>query len=105
MQLYALCLHPLLTIFKEKRTKLQIGKNGRRTAVVAYANDVTLLVSSPNELPIIMDSIQTFEKASGAQINLHKSKALAIARWDTTNNRRGIDFSPQIKILRVTFTC
>jgi hypothetical protein len=97
-------LHPLLTILNEKLTKFQIGKNGRRTAVVAYADNVTLLVSSPNELPIIMDSIQTFEKASGAQINLHKSKALAIAGWDTTNNRTGIDFSPQIKILGVTFT-
>jgi len=35
MQLYALCLHPLLTLLNEKAARLQIGRNGRRIAAVA----------------------------------------------------------------------
>jgi hypothetical protein len=71
---------------------------------VAYADDVALFVTSPKELPIIRDIINTFEKASGARLNPHKSKALAIARWDATDTGLNIDFQPSIKILGITFT-
>jgi hypothetical protein len=104
MQLYALCLHPLLTLLNEKVARLQIGRNGRRIAAVAYADDVALLVTSPNDLLIIKDIIHTFEKASGARFNPHKSKALAIAGWDATDTGLGIEFQPYIKVLGVTFT-
>jgi exonuclease III len=103
MQLYALALHPLLTLLNQTVNRLQIGRSGRNSAVVAYADDITLFVTSPNDLPIIWDIIQTFERATGAQLNRQKSKALAIAGW-RTNNKIGIDYAPQIKILGVTFT-
>ena len=72
--------------------------------MVAYADDITLFVTSPNDLPIIMDIIQTFERAIGAQLNRQKSKAIAIAGRRTNDTRIGIDYVPQIKILGVTFT-
>jgi hypothetical protein len=103
MQLYALCLHPLLTLLKGKVARLQIGRNGRHIAAVAYADDVTLFVMSPKDL-IIKDIIHTFEMASGARLNPHKSKVLAIAGWDATDTGLGIDFQPSIKILGITFT-
>jgi len=53
---------------------------------------------------MIKDIIHTFEKASGARLNSHKCKALAIAGWDATNTGLGIDFQPSIKILGITFT-
>jgi len=104
MQLYVLCLHPLLTLLNEKVARLQIGRNGRRIAAVAYADDVTHFVTSPNDLPTIKDTIHTFEKASGARLNPHKSKALAIAGWDATDTGLGIEFQPYIRILGATFT-
>jgi hypothetical protein len=70
----------------------------------AYADDVTLFVTSPNDHPTIKDIIHTFEKASGARLNPHKSKALAIAGWDATDTRLGIEFQPYIKIPGATFT-
>jgi hypothetical protein len=73
MELYASCLHPLLTLLDEKVAPLQIGRNGRRIAAVAHADDVTLFVTSSNDLPIIKDIIHTFEKAFGARLNPHKS--------------------------------
>jgi len=104
MLLYALCLNPLLTLLNEKVARLQIGRTGRRIAAVAYADDVTLCVTSPNDLQTIKDIISTFEKASGARLNAHKSKALAVAGWDANNTELGIEFQPSIKILGITFT-
>ena len=95
MLLYALSLHPLLTLLNQKINRLQIGRAGRSKAVVAYANDITLFVTSPNDLPIIMVIIQTFERATGAQLNRQKSKALAIAGWRTNDTRIAIDYAPQ----------
>jgi hypothetical protein len=71
---------------------------------VAYADDVTLFVTSPNNLPIIKDIINTFEKASGARLNPHNSKVLVIAGRNAINTELCIDFQPNIKILGVTFT-
>jgi len=59
---------------------------------VAYADDVTHFVTSPNDLATIKDIIHTFEKASGARLNPHKSKAPAIAGWDATDTGLGIEF-------------
>jgi hypothetical protein len=100
----ALCLHPLLTLLNKKVARLQIGQNERRIPAVAYADDITLFVTLPNDLPIIQDIINTFEKASRARLNPHKSKVLATAGWNATNTELGIDFQPYIKILGVTFT-
>ena len=61
-------------------------------------------MTSPNDLPVIKDIIHTVEKASGARLNPHKSKALAIAGWDATDSGLGIEFQPYLKILGVTFT-
>jgi hypothetical protein len=104
MQLYALCLQPLLNLIKKKVARLQIGRNGRRIAAVAYADDVTLFVTSLNDLPIIKDIRHTFEKASGVRLNTHKSKALVTVGWNASNTELGRDFQPYMKILGVTFT-
>jgi hypothetical protein len=46
---------------------------------VAYADNITLFVTSTNDLPIKNNVINSFKKASGAPLHPHKSKALAIA--------------------------
>jgi hypothetical protein len=63
---------------------------------VTYADDVTLFATSPKDLPIIKDIMHTFEEASRARLNPHKSKALAIAGWDATDTGLGIDFSKTV---------
>jgi len=42
MLLFALCLKPLLCIFEDKLTGVQIGRRSNKTAVVAYAGNVTI---------------------------------------------------------------
>lgn len=45
MMLYAICLIPLLKTSEEKLPGIQIARRARRTAMVAYADDVTIFVT------------------------------------------------------------
>ena len=45
MQLYTLCLNPLLHILEEKLAGVRIGRGRSKTVTVAYADDVTVLLT------------------------------------------------------------
>jgi hypothetical protein len=70
----------------------QIGHRARRTAVVAYADDVTIFATSPTDFKTIYETIQVYEKASGARLNPKKSHALAIGKWNMPATELGIEF-------------
>jgi len=46
--------------------------------VVAYADGVTIFVTSAADFAIIEEAIRPYERASGARLNPRKSQALAI---------------------------
>ena len=104
MILFALCVDPLLRILEQKLPGIHIGKRANKTVVVAYADDVTIFVTSPTDLPVIHDAIQCYEKATGAHLNARKLKALAVGGWSTTTVPLGIPYANEIKILGVTFS-
>ena len=72
--------------------------------MVAYAEDVTLFVTQHGDIRIICDAVQRYEKASGARINIHKSKALAVGGWKGIINDLGVDFVPNIRIPGIAFS-
>jgi hypothetical protein len=103
MALYTLCLHPMLKYLEQKLSGIRIGRRARPTDVVAYADVVTIFISSVTEFPIIEEALQRFEKASGANINPRKSKALAVGRWRAQQTIRGIQYYPSVTILGINF--
>jgi len=72
MLLFALCVAPLLRILNQKLPGIRIGKRARKTVVVAYADDITIFVTTPTDVPVISDAIQCYEKATGARLNTRK---------------------------------
>jgi hypothetical protein len=70
--------------------------------VVAYA-DVTIFVTQHADFRVIRDAIQLYEKASGARLNVQKSKAIAIG-WNKNENDLGVNLVPNIRILGITFS-
>ena len=78
MQLYALCLDPLLKTLETIMKGSRIGRTQVTNKVIAYADDVTLLVTDPQDITRIKEAIREYEAASGARINYEKSQALAI---------------------------
>jgi len=81
MTLYALCLHPLLRTLEDNLPGIRLGRSTRSLPVVAYADDVTVLVTQPGDFAIIHEAVRCYEKATGAKLNSKKSKALPIGGW------------------------
>ena len=102
MILYALCLQPLLNTLEKKITGIYVGGT-RCSPVVAYADDVTVLVTNHADLDHIHHSIAHYEKATGAKLNKQKSNALAIGNWTAPEEPLGIKFREKIKILGIEF--
>jgi hypothetical protein len=49
MVLFAVCINPLLKLLEENLAGIRLGRSGRRTAVVVYADDVTIFVTKPDD--------------------------------------------------------
>jgi len=81
--LFALCLNSILWLLDQTLTGIRIGRRSR-TAVVAYADDITLLVTDPKDIPALVETLRRYEKATGACLNIRKSKGMAAGSWNTT---------------------
>jgi hypothetical protein len=104
MHLFALCLNPLLRILDDNLPGIQLGRRDSKTAVIAYADDITIFLTSPTDIPVVQDAIRRYETASGARLNTRKSKAIALETWDTTVNVMDIPYYKDAKILGFTIT-
>ena len=61
MVLYALCLHPFLSFLNRKIAGIKIGNRTCPTAIVAYADDVTIFITAAADLVIVEEAINFFE--------------------------------------------
>jgi hypothetical protein len=88
----------------DKVTKgIRVDERMARTAIVAYADDVNILLTTPDEVRAVQHAIESYQRASGARSNLSKSKALALGGWDTTTEVMGIQYRGEVKLLEITF--
>jgi hypothetical protein len=71
--------------------------------VIAYADDVMIFVTNPTDFHTISQAIRRCEKATSAQLNPHKSKALAIGQWTEPAPTLGILLHERVEILGVSF--
>jgi hypothetical protein len=99
MQIFVICLNPLLHVLKEKLPGIRVGRRANKTAVVTYADDVTIFVIIPEDIPIIGDAIWCYENASEAYLNIRETKAMAGGTWNTTINIMDIPYYTDIRIL------
>ena len=104
MQLYALCLDPLLKTLETIMKGSRIGRTQVTNKVIAYADEVTLLVTDPQDIPRIKAAIREYEAASGALINNEESQALAIGNWKTETEVLNIPYVSNVKIHGIHFT-
>jgi len=74
------------------------------TAAVAYKDDITLFVTYPRYNPALADTLWGYETATGACLNIWKSKATAAGSWDKTVNMMDIPYSTEMTILEYQFS-
>ena len=68
MLLFTLCLDPLLCLLDKNLTATTTGSRNKRATVIAYADDVTIVLRSPEEVPIVQEALRCYEAASGAKL-------------------------------------
>ena len=78
MALYTLCLHPFLTDLGQRLPGVRLDRGSRPISVVAYADDVTVFLTTAKDISTVEDAIRQFEKATGARLNPRKSRGLPL---------------------------
>jgi hypothetical protein len=86
MLLFAHCLDPLIRKITDAIAGCRPPRHNRKLAVVAYADDVTIILRSAQEVQVVQEAIRLYEKATGAVLNHCKSKALVLG--DRTTKHR-----------------
>jgi hypothetical protein len=99
MLLYSLCVNPLLTALHEAVPGVHIDRRKKQTSVSACADDLSIFITSPADIPKVRDVIGCNAKASGATINTTKSKILALGTWDTRLNILDVPYKDTLTIL------
>jgi len=88
----------------ENLAAAHLGPHNNRTAVIAYVDDVTIILRSPKDIPIVQEAIPCYEDSSGAKLNIQKSKAMALGSWDTSHTIMGIPYHTELRILGIKMT-
>jgi hypothetical protein len=104
LALFALCLDPLLHSIAQTLPGYRIGRLKTSIAVLAYADDVTVFLTSPADVMELRNTLEAYTTATGARINVNKSKAMAVSSWDTTINVLDIPYVEEMKILGIRFS-
>jgi hypothetical protein len=84
MTLFTLCINSLIYLLEQQLRGIRVNWRQRQTAVVEYADDVTVLVTAPEETTAMEEALRCYEEAAGAKLNIAKSNAMAVGSWDTT---------------------
>jgi len=88
----------------KKLQGLELGSHGARTTVIAYADDITIIVTRPQDIDIIQEALHDYEKATVARINSHKSGAITLGSRDISMPIMDIQYRDEIKILGFNLT-
>ena len=86
MMLFALALNSLLVILDDRLTGVTLGPIFSKFTGIAYADDVTVIVTCRTDVSQMAEAVTQYERAIGARLNYGKSKALPIGTWDTTDS-------------------
>ena len=98
MQLFVLYLHPLIS-------NLQNICNGPDDLVAAYADDITIITSSPHKIESVKNAFATFERRAGARLNLQKTLSVDIGQVSPRNRIQvsWLNTENKLKILGIVY--
>jgi len=98
-------LNPLLCLVERHLLGIRIGHRTKKAAMMAYADDVTIFMTSQTDIPIIEDLLLSYERTTGARLNIRKSKDMTAGLWDKSMNKLTIPRYWEITVLGFRFTC
>jgi len=104
MLLFVMCLNRLIQSLEKNLSGVKIGRQKAPTSVVAYADNVTMFLTSVADIQKMKETLLAYETTTVVRINLQKSRVLALGTWDTTRQIMNIPYHKDIKILGFQFT-
>jgi hypothetical protein len=97
MALYTLCPHPFLLDLERRLPGVCIDLNSKPVSVVAYADDVTIFLTTASDILTVEEAIRQFEKNSAQITRLSHWKMIC------PDNPMGIVYNPNTPILGFQF--
>jgi hypothetical protein len=79
MLLFMLCLNAILLMMDGNLAVAHSRPHNKRTTVIAYADDIKIIPRLPKDIPIVQEALRCYEDASGAKLNIQKSKTMALS--------------------------
>jgi len=67
-------MDPLPCALESTLMGIRLGRNRHKSAVIASADDVTLLLVSPSEIPKLQAILDQYGKARGAEISRNRKR-------------------------------
>jgi hypothetical protein len=89
MVLFAISINPLLHMLVDKLLQLRGGKRTFGPALITYADDVTIVPRNPTEIQQVREVLHIYTAASGARLNIGKSRALDLGTWNASDDIMG----------------
>ncbi|CAM2120312.1 unnamed protein product [Caretta caretta] len=80
-QLYTLGIQPFLCLLRRRLTGLVLQEQELRLVLLAYADDVLLMVQDPGDLALVEAFQAMYSAASFARVNWVKSSGLVVGDW------------------------
>ena len=99
MLLFALCINPLLINLDKKLKGINIRHNSTKMTAIAYADNITIIVTQPEEIYIIKETLHDYMQATGASINANKSCVIALGSWNKLTPIMDINYYDDITLL------
>ena len=86
MQLFVICtecFHEM--VIKNSNIKGYKLPNGKQKKLLAYADDIILIIENTNSIPYIFDTFKKYSNSSGAIINKNKTEVIWLEKWSSIN--------------------
>lgn len=96
MILFCISLQPFLQYCANKLNGIEI--DGKNFKIMAYADDVTVYLSSPDEIQVIQQALIIYGRSSGAKFNYRKPGMLPLGSWPLDNTENPFPIKPSIKV-------
>lgn len=86
---YLILYYPLLKKIKQdKRIQGTLNSTNKTVKVIAYADDVMIIVKNQEQLGIVCDYFKMYEEVAGARLNQNKMEGVWIGENEPTHKIR-----------------
>jgi hypothetical protein len=103
MILFILALNSLLVRLDRNLLGVRINQTQQKTSVIAYADDVTIILTDHSDIRNVELILTQCMKTSGARISVNKSVAINMGGWDTTRRMLNVPYNKEATIFGIRF--